>query len=78
MIRIPKSPNEETRLAAAKETAKALIEDAGVEGDLEEIAADVAKHCRYGDGFQMAKDLEHALGLRHTYGRGSGRAFIQP
>jgi hypothetical protein len=60
MIQIPKHPNDETRLAAARVTAKALIEDSEVEGDLEEIAADVAKHCRYGDGFQMAKDLERA------------------
>lgn len=60
MIQIPKHPNEETRLAAARMTAELLIEEAGVEGDVEEIAADVAKHCRYGDGFQMAKDLERA------------------
>lgn len=60
MIQIPKHPNEETRLIAARKTAKDLISDAGVEGDVEEIAADVAKHCRYGDGFQMAKDLERA------------------
>ena len=60
MIKIPKAPNEESRLAAAKETAEALIEEAGVEGDIEDIAADVAKHCRYGDGYQMAKDLERA------------------
>ena len=60
MIPIPKHPNDETRLVAARTTAKALIEDAEVEGDVEEIAADVAKYCRYGDGYQMAKDLERA------------------
>lgn len=60
MIQIPKHPNEETRMAAARETAKLLIEEAEVEGDADEIAADIAKHCRFGDGFQMAKDLERA------------------
>ncbi len=60
MILIPKHPNEETRLAAARKTARTLIDEAGVEGDIEEIAADIAKHCQHGDGFQMAKDLESA------------------
>lgn len=39
----------------------ALIEEAGVEGDIDDIAKDVAAHCRYGDGYQMAKDLERAF-----------------
>lgn len=59
MIKIPKSPNDESRLSAARIIAQDLIDDAGLECDIEEIAADVAKYCRYGDGFQMAKDLEH-------------------
>ncbi|MDB5309117.1 MAG: hypothetical protein JWO38_3319 [Gemmataceae bacterium] len=60
MIKIPKVPSDEVRFAAARVTAKALIDDAEVEGELEDIAADVAKHCRYGDGFRMARDLERA------------------
>src|SRR4051794_26009983 len=60
MLPIPKTPTEETRSAAARVTAKTLIEEAEVEGDLEEIAADVAKHCRYHDGYQNAKALERA------------------
>ena len=60
MTLIPKHPSDETQLVAARVTAQALIDDAGVEGDLEELATDVAKHCRYGDGYQMAKDLERA------------------
>ncbi len=60
MIKIPKHASDETRLIAARVIAVALKEDAEVDGDIEEIAADVAKHCRYGDGYQMARDLERA------------------
>lgn len=60
MISIPKYANEETRMRAARIIALQLIGEAGVEGDLGEVAADIAKHCKYGDGFQMAKDLERA------------------
>jgi len=60
MIAIPKEPNDDTRLIAAKITALALKNETQMTGNLDDIAKAVAKHCRDGDGFQMAKDLESA------------------
>jgi hypothetical protein len=57
---IPKTANDEARLEAARIIAQRLIDEANVTDDLEVIAKDIAEHCRYGDGFQMAKDLESA------------------
>ncbi|WP_145270249.1 hypothetical protein [Tautonia plasticadhaerens] len=58
MLEIPKSPNDETRLQAAIITAQTLIDEEGLSGKVEELAADIVRHCRSGDGYSMAKDLE--------------------
>lgn len=67
LLKIPRTPPDEIKLAAARETAEEIAQ-AGLGGrgrteDIESMAADIAKHARFcDDGYELAKNLDDREG----------------